>query len=152
MSKLNLKFQKILCLIFKVVVVFFQCDATVKCRDKLLHIISHYKPVTLQEIRNYIPVWVKGHRGFLETISQNILTKKKINLQDYISTICTPGVPFYEIGLLLLCRMYHLKLCVFFWKTTIDVLSIDTQLRPMTLLLSSEANYNFRILFEELKS
>ena len=90
----------------------FQCDATVKRGDELLHIISHYKPVTSQDIPNYIPVWVMGHKGFVETISKNTLSKKKISLEDCILTICTPGVPFYEIGLILLCRMYHLKLCV----------------------------------------
>ena len=91
---------------------YFQCDATVERGDELLHIISHYKPVTPQQICNYIPAWVKVHKTFMDTISKNILSKKKLNLDDYILTICTPGVPFDEIGLLMLCRMYHLKLCV----------------------------------------
>ena len=80
--------------------------------DELLHIISHQKAVTPNEIRAYIPVWVSKHRDFVEKISKDILTRKKLTLDDYISTVSTPGVPIDEIGLLILTRMYHLKLCV----------------------------------------
>ena len=91
---------------------FLQCNAEVEKGDELLHIISHYKPVTLLEICNYIPAWVRAYETFKQTISKDILEWKKLTLQDYVSAISTPGVPVDEIGLLMLCRLYHLELCV----------------------------------------
>ena len=80
--------------------------------DELLHIIPHHKPVSPQEIRNYLPLWINKHHKFMEKISQDILQKKKLSLDNYVKMITLPGVPVDEIGLLILATMYHLKLCV----------------------------------------
>ena len=95
-----------------IVFLSFQCDADVPTGDELLHIISHHKLVKPTEIRTYLLVWVKKHKNFMEKISKDILTRKKLTLDDYISTVLTPGVPIDEIGLLILTRIYHLKLSV----------------------------------------
>ena len=91
---------------------FFQWDAQVAKGDELLHIISHHKPITPNEIRSYLPVWIKKHYTFVEKISKAFLQWKKLSLESYIETVSTPGVPIDKIGLLILARMYHLKLCV----------------------------------------
>ena len=91
---------------------YFQfISAEVPRGDELLHIISHHKPVTPNEICSYLPVWTKKHHTFVDKISEDILQCKKLTLESYIETVLTPGVPIDEIGLIILARMYHLKLC-----------------------------------------
>ena len=57
-------------------------------------------------------MWIKKHYTFVDKISKDILECKKLSLKSYIETVSTPGVPIDEIGLLILARMYHFKLCV----------------------------------------
>ena len=80
--------------------------------NELLHIISHHKLVTPNEIQAYLPVWTKKHHAFVEKISKDILDKQKLSVNDYVQTISSKGIPIDEIGLLILTRMYHLKLCM----------------------------------------
>ena len=94
-----------------IVFLSFQCDADLPTGDELLHIISHHKPVTPTEIRTY-QSGLRNIKILWEKISKDILTCKKLTLDDYISTVSTPRVPIDEISLLILTRMYHLKLCV----------------------------------------
>ena len=49
---------------------------------------------------------------FMDKISKDILQCKTLTLESYIETVSTPGIPIDKIGLLILARMYHLKLCV----------------------------------------
>ena len=54
------------------------------------------------------------HKDFCESISMDILVKKKLTFDGYLQTIVMEHIPIDEIGLLILCRMYHLQSCVLF--------------------------------------
>ena len=50
--------------------------------------------------------------GWIDQISKTILEKKKLLVTDYLLNISTSGMPLDEIGILIVSRMYDLKVCV----------------------------------------
>ena len=56
--------------------------------------------------------WILIHHNWLEHISKDILNMKKHQLDDYISDVQMPGFKMDEISILLITRMYHLKVAV----------------------------------------
>ena len=50
--------------------------------------------------------------GWIDQISKTILEKKKLPVTDYLLNLSTSGVPLDEIGILIVSRMYNLKVCV----------------------------------------
>ena len=49
--------------------------------------------------------------GWIDQISKTIL-EKKLPVTDYLLNISTSGMPLDEIGILIVSRMYDLKVCV----------------------------------------
>ena len=59
-------------------------------------------------------------RGFMldnldwvDTLSKTLRKENKITLEDYIDTATTDGEPLDFLGLVVLCRMYHIHVGVF---------------------------------------
>ena len=65
-------------------------------------------------------------------------------------TICTPRVPFDEIGLLMLCRMYHLKLCVLLENHYWCALNGSSVEASKIIIAFHGVNLNFWILLNVL--
>ena len=56
--------------------------------------------------------WALDHMAWIKQISKTILEKKKIPVMDYLLNLYTSGVKLVEIGLLIVSRIYDLKLCI----------------------------------------
>ena len=89
-----------------------------------MHIFSHYVKKSEDEIRFHMSAWILRHCDWLECISKDILNMKKHQLDDYISDVQMPGFKMDEISILLIARMYHLKVAVLmgntYWTTLSD--------------------------------
>ena len=72
--------------------------------------------MTPDEVKKYLPVWTGQHREFGESISRDILVKKKPHFQWLFTDYCheTHTDQWNRITYRYLCQMYHLQLCVLF--------------------------------------
>ena len=101
---------------------FLQCSHTgVNEGDETLHLISHVTQHSPMEMQAYLVHWIDSHLAWLRKISAHILDKKKLGIEDYLSTLVSKGAPIDEIGILIFSWMYHIHVCMllkgYFWTT-----------------------------------
>ena len=64
------------------------------------------------------------HIDWLTALTSTVQKYSKVNVEDYIDRITTPGVPMDFVAITVLCRIYHIHVGVFFnngaWSTCRD--------------------------------
>ena len=85
-----------------------QCD----CPCVFLHIIGHYVQKKEDVIHSTFKTWIPRHKTSITHISADILNMKKRCVDDYLCDILQPGFKWDEIGVLILCRMFHLHVSI----------------------------------------
>ena len=51
-----------------------------------------------------------SNMDLIKQISEKVLSKKKLNIYDYLLNLSTSGVPLDEIGIMIVDRMYKLDI------------------------------------------
>ena len=89
----------------------FQCDCqNIRQGDETIHMLSHYVGRTEDKIRDYMRTFAEKHKDWAHQDGCNILSKKKLQLQDYLETVLLPGVPWDKLALLILAQMYEIHI------------------------------------------
>ena len=77
--------------------IYFQCEyQDVQQGDKTLHLFEHLTKHSPDHMQTELMTWIKDHKYWIEVMSTEIIGKKKITLDDYLS-LCEPGTPVNEI-------------------------------------------------------
>ena len=67
--------------------------------------LSHYVGRSENKIRGYMRTFAEQHKDWVHQVGCNILSKKKLQLQDYLDTVLLPGVPLDDLALLIFAQM-----------------------------------------------
>ena len=78
----------------------------------MLHIICHHIQLQPRDIRGYMNTWALSHMDWIKQISEKVLSKKKLNINDYLLNLSTIGVQLDETGIMIVDRMCKLNICV----------------------------------------
>ena len=102
-----------------------QCNCPcVSPNSRFLHIITHYVQKKEEVIRSALEMWIPKHKSWITRISADILNMKKRSVDDYLYDLAQPGFKWDEIGVFILCRMFHLHLAILmentFWTSAVD--------------------------------
>ena len=69
-------------------------------------------------------MWIPKHKTWITHISADVLNMKKRSVDDYLNDLVQPGFKWDEIGVLMLCRMFHLHVRILmentFWMSAVD--------------------------------
>ena len=106
-------------------IVFFQCTHdSIDEGDSTLHLLCHGSSRDTKKMREYLATFFREHVDFLLQISSDILSQKKIHIDDYINYIISENQPLDEIAICCFARMYHLHIGIImdtmYWTTHRD--------------------------------
>ena len=85
----------------------FSSVCTRYSQHRLLHILLH----TTAKSR-HLTDWVPKHLDWIKAVGSRILQAKKLRVEDYANDITSGLVPFDELAILVVARMYHIHIGV----------------------------------------
>ena len=90
----------------------FQCLHKIKSTQTTAHIFAHYCKIKTSQVFKHLTDWVLKHLDWIKTVRSKILNAKKLRVEDYANDITSGLVPFDELAILVVCRMYHIHVGV----------------------------------------
>ena len=90
----------------------FQCLHKIKSPQTTAHIIAHHRKIKTLQVFKHLSDWVPQHLNWIKSVSRKILTAKGICVEDYANDITSGLVPLDELGILVVCIMYHIHVGV----------------------------------------
>ena len=105
-----------------------QCGHKVEDGHETWHIIGkHFIPEKKEplELKIALANWASNHLGWIRKVSKAMIEDKGYCVESYVNALAQPNVVCDEMGLLILSRMYELKLCVLFERNFWTCLSSD---------------------------
>ena len=90
----------------------FQCLHKIKSTQTTAHIFAHHRKIKTSQVFKHLTDWVLKHLDWIKTIGSKILNAKKLRVEDYTNDITSGLVPFDELAILVVCRMYHIHVGV----------------------------------------
>ena len=90
----------------------FQCLHKIKSTQTTAHIFAHHRKIKTSQVFKHLTDWVLKHLDWIKTVGNNILNAKHIHVEDYANNITSGLVPFDELAILVVCRMYHIHIGV----------------------------------------
>ena len=76
------------------------------------HIIAHHHKIKTSQVFKHLTDWVPKHLDWIKAVGSRILQAKKIRVEDYANDITSGLVPFDELAILVIARMYHIHIGV----------------------------------------
>ena len=76
------------------------------------HIIAHHRKIKTSQVFKHLTDWVPKHLDWIKAVGSRILQAKKIHVEDYANDITSGLVPFDELAILVVARMYHIHIGV----------------------------------------
>ena len=76
------------------------------------HIIAHHRKIKTSQVFKHLTDWVPKHLNRIKVVGSRILQAKKIRVEDYANDITSGLVPFDELAILVVARMYHIHIGV----------------------------------------
>ena len=65
----------------------------------MLHILSHYIGVTTEDVHQMLIQWVPVNIAWIYIISNELLTRRKIDLDIYLSELIHPNFIYDEVAI-----------------------------------------------------
>ena len=63
----------------------FQCNEDISYGDEMLHIIGHYTNCKEDHMHKYLTDWMESHRYFAERVGDDLICRKGLTVEDYIT-------------------------------------------------------------------
>ena len=89
-----------------------QCLHKIKSIQTTAHIFAHHRKIKTAQVFKHLTDWVPKHLDWIKTVGSKILNTKHIRVEDYANDITSGLVPFDELAILVVCRMYHIHVGV----------------------------------------
>ena len=90
----------------------FQCMHKIQSTQTTAHIIAHHRKIKTSQVFKHLMDWVPKHLDWIKAVGSRILQAKKIRVEDYANDITSGLVPFDELAILVVARMYHIHIGV----------------------------------------
>ena len=90
----------------------FQCLHKIKSTQTTAHIFAHHRKIKTAQVFKHLMDWVPKHLDWIKTVGSKILNAKHICVEDYANDITSGLVPFDELAILVVSRMYHIHVGV----------------------------------------
>ena len=88
----------------------FQCLHKIQSTQTTAHIIAHHHKIKTSQVFKHLTDWVPKHLDWIKSIGSKILNAKKLRVEDYAIDITSGLVPFDELAILVVARMYHIHI------------------------------------------
>ena len=89
-----------------------------------MHILSHYIGNSVSALCKYLKTFLSKHINWVASVGHNVLSKKRLAVEDYANDLSEGEIPLDPLGLLCIARNWHIHICVFLkngiWTTRRD--------------------------------
>ena len=89
-----------------------------------MHILSHYIGNSVSALCKYLKTFLSKHINWVASVGHNVLSKKRLAVEDYANDLSEGEIPLDPFGLLCIARNWHIHICVFLkngiWTTRRD--------------------------------
>ena len=107
-----------------------------------MHIISHYKGHNVSSLCKYLKSSLSKHIKWVASVGQDVLSKKRLAVEDYTNHLSEGEIPVDPLGLLCITRNWHIHIAVFL-KTRIWTTRCDNTLENVSIHLLYTGGFTF---------
>ena len=79
----------------------------------MIHIFTHHIEKTEDKPCELLHLEMVQCLDWVEKLGKVVLREVNISVKDYVDTITSPGVPLDFIAIVVLCRLYHIHICIY---------------------------------------
>ena len=93
-----------------------QCQHAISPVQNTMHILSHYKGYSVSGLCKHLRTFLNKHIGWVAKVGNNVLSKKRLSVEDYANSLSEGEIPVDPLGLLCIARNWHIHIAVFLKK------------------------------------
>ena len=79
----------------------------------MIHIFTHHIEKIEDELHELLCLEMVQCLDCFEKLGKVVLCKVNVSVEDYVDTITSLGVPLDFIAIVVLCRLYHIHICIY---------------------------------------
>ena len=131
---------------------FFQYKCCLKFnirRERTAHIFSHYIQTDVQQIRQNFKQFAFKNSAWISKVGIDVLHRSQLTTDDYIRNISNGTIPFDELAVLVICRIYNVH-CVILLKNTYWTTHPKSMFHDSVLCLGYIGDFTFKEISTEV--